>query len=105
MPTSISRCVCHLSFFLFRHPLETFTFSESKPYRTRTPTHRLLRIVHPSHPLYRPLPAIHVHPLLLGCQPLHMEHSIQMEAMPAFHLMMLYWERSSISTIDITAMR
>lgn len=97
-------CVCHLSFFLSRHPLETFTFVKSKPYHTRIPTHRLLRMVHPSHPPYRPLPVIHVHRLLSGCQPLQMGHSMQMEAIPAFLLTIPHWEHSNISTIDITAM-
>jgi len=98
------KCVCHLIYFLFRHLLGTFTFVRSKPYLTRIPTHRPLRMTHPSHPPYRPLPVIHVHRLLSSCRPPQMGHSMQMEVIPAFLLTIPHWEHSSISTIDITAM-
>ena len=90
--------------FSFRLPSAIFTFVKSGLCRIRIPTHRLLRMIHPSHPPYPPLPAIHVHRLLLRCRLLQMGHSIQMEAMPAFPLMTPRWEHSSISTIDTTVM-
>ena len=93
------------SSFLFRPPLETITFVKSRLCRIHIPTHRLLRTIHLSHLPYRPLQAIHVHHLLSRCQLLQIEHSTQMEVMPAFPLMRPYWEHSSISTIDTTAMR
>lgn len=106
--------VCRLPFpecvlppiFLFLRPLlETITFVKSRWYRTRILIHRLSRMVHPSPPPYHLLPAIHVHRLLSGCQPRQMDHPMQMGVIPAFPLMIPCWEHSSISTIDLTAMR